>query len=871
MMKRDIAISLMLLLSSVCHAQTNDGNRLKSIEPSSRLQQFMVNVENFANSYPQEKVYLHLDNTGYFMEERIWFKAYVIRDKSLKHSELSKVLYVELINPSGEVVKSEKLKIVNGEADGFIDLNHLLVSGFYEIRAYTSYMLNWGTTAMFSRVLPVLEKPNTDGDYEDRRMDEFGARNRLPDFREKEQEGNKKMNVAFYPEGGHFVTGLENRVAFAVTDEDGAHFETEGYLEMNGRRICGVNTMREGRGVFSCTPGAQRLTLHLTDKKGKEQTFRLPDAEPEGCVICAETIEDDIITVDLLASPQYRRQKMGLLAMHNGQIKRFDEMANIDLGRRIEIRKLALGNGVSQLALIDTLGNILASRMVFVCKNTGVGKINVQLQNEYLKPYGKISLTAQAAPGSHFSLAVRDYHTQVDGWQADLASWLLLSSDLKGYIENANYYVEADDEEHRRAADLLMMVQGWQRYNLSRMGSGESFKLVHPLERSMFFEGAISRKKKIGSEGVDGVSLWATYVTDRNNPTDSIVYEDMYLTDGSGHFQFKAPDFYGERDVVMRPEKDEKLLQFNFRFNRGYEPSTRHIFKNELLPIPIDTPRVWNDWRDPDTLLSLGRREFMLSQVNVRAKYKFNQERYWLNEQNAFNRSSIYYDCAKEYEKLRDKGDKFVDFLKWLEKRNPYFSGNWPHEEEDLRKLSASRSHRVVYPRDGMSYKRRPVVWIVNNMFNCITYAPANMSDNSIMSGLSGYATLPDELGKVKSVYISEENDAWKRFVTIPALEGMNAATVFVYRRSGGSLWESLRKGIRAITLQGFQIPETFKSPNYRVIPSIPDFRRTLYWNPNVKTNEKGLADIVFYNNRDCRQLVISAEGFTKEGLPIVY
>jgi hypothetical protein len=38
-----------------------------------------------------------------------------------------------------------------------------------------------------------------------------------------------------------------------------------------------------------------------------------------------------------------------------------------------------------------------------------------------------------------------------------------------------------------------------------------------------------------------------------------------------------------------------------------------------------------------------------------------------------------------------------------------------------------------------------------------------------------------------------------------------------------------------------------------------------------VKTNEKGLADIVFYNNRDCRQLVISAEGFTKEGLPIVY
>jgi hypothetical protein len=66
------------------------------------------------------------------MEERIWFKAYVIRDYNLQHSELSKVLYVELINPSGEVVKTEKLKIVDGEADGYIDLNHLLVSGFYD-------------------------------------------------------------------------------------------------------------------------------------------------------------------------------------------------------------------------------------------------------------------------------------------------------------------------------------------------------------------------------------------------------------------------------------------------------------------------------------------------------------------------------------------------------------------------------------------------------------------------------------------------------------------------------------------------------------------------------------------------------------------
>ena len=858
-----------MMSSLVCCAQ-NSGSRLKPLEPRSQLQKFVKNVIFFSNSYPQEKVYLHFDNTGYFLEERIWFKAYVVRDDS-RQSNLSKVLYVELVNPSGEVVKSEKLKIVDGEADGYIDLKHLLVSGFYEIRAYTSYMLNWGTTALFSRVFPVLEKPVTEGDYNDRRMDEFSARNRLPDYREKEQEGRKAMNVTFYPEGGHLISGLENRVAFAVTDEDGAHIETEGYLEAGGRRLCDVRTLREGRGVFTCTPETERLTLHLTNSKGNERTFRLPEAEQEGCTICADITAADVINVNILASPKYREQKMGLITMHGGQVKRFDELASIGLEQRITISKTELGNGVSQVALIDSVGRIIANRMVFVCQNPNVRRIDIQLQNGYLKPYGKITLTARTAPNCRFSLAVRDYHSLVDGWQADLASWLLLSSDLKGYIENAKYYVEADDEEHRRAADLLMMVQGWQRYDMSRMGSGEPFKLTYPLERSLFFEGAIRKSKKKGSGSIEGVSLWATYMTARNNPTDSMVYEDMCLTDGSGRFQFKVPDFYGERDVVMRPEKNNKLLQFDFRFNRGYEPSTRHVFKNELLPIPIDTPRVWNDWRDPDTLLSLGKREFMLSQVNVRGKYKFNQERYWLNERNAFNKSSIYYDCVKEYEKLRDKSETFVDFLKWLEKRNPYFYGNWPHEEEDIRKLTAGYSHQTVYPRDGMSYKRRPVVWIVNNMFNCITYAPAKMTENSIISGLSDYSMIPDELRKVKSVYISEEGDAWKRFATIPELEGVNAVTVFVYRNWGGNRWESLRKGIRSITLQGYQIPQTFKTPNYRVVPSIPDFRRTLYWNPNVKTDEKGLADIVFYNNRDCRQLTISAEGFTPDGIPLQY
>jgi hypothetical protein len=129
---------------------------------------------------------------------------------------------------------------------------------------------------------------------------------------------------------------------------------------------------------------------------------------------------------------------------------------------------------------------------------------------------------------------------------------------------------------------------------------------------------------------------------------------------------------------------------------------------------------------------------------------------------------------------------------------------------------------------------------------------------------------LPDELSNVKSVYISEDPETWKQFLTCPELESYHPVTVFVYG-SPGNRWERYRKGIHAITLLGYQSPETFESPDYKVLPALPDFRRTLYWNPNVKVNEKGEARITFYNNRNCRQLVFSAEGFGSDGTPLVY
>ena len=144
-MKRLIYIVFLVLLALPLHAQSEETTRILS---------YIQKAMNFNKVVPQEKVYLHFDNMGYFENETLWFKAYVTRTYDGHASDLSKVLYVELLNPSGDIIKTRKYAIDSlGVSHGELQLDSLLGSGFYEVRAYTRYMTNWGTNAVFSRSL----------------------------------------------------------------------------------------------------------------------------------------------------------------------------------------------------------------------------------------------------------------------------------------------------------------------------------------------------------------------------------------------------------------------------------------------------------------------------------------------------------------------------------------------------------------------------------------------------------------------------------------------------------------------------------------------------------------------------------------------
>lgn len=890
---------------------------------------YMKRAMNFSIACPQEKVYLHFDNTGYFMGETIFFKAYVVNAATQMRTELSQTLYVELVNPEGEVVNTQKVFISDGEGDGSIKLENLYTSGFYEIRAYTRYMLNWDSSTLFSRVMPIFRQPKKEGDYSVMLIDRFSHLKRHPSYREmssdiiskeKTKPGNEdnlltlrilpigKINCHFYPEGGHLVEDLSTRVAFTVNDSEGEYFDCSGtVVDADDNEITSVQTIREGRSVFDIKPTADPLFMRIKTRDGKTHRFQLPEVEYEGLSLSVNTLRDDYITARIAASRALHDHTMGYVLMNQGRIITCDTLTCRD-GILLKFERKLVPPGVNQLTIFDDGGRIFAERLFFVCPPVNDdSKIQVSSSQKMVSACGKVRVNLHARPNSSISFSAMDAATLPNGSVGNAKTWMLLASDIKGYIANPDYYFESDDREHRLNADLLMMVQGWRRYDWSLMIGESQFSHLYPIEDHLYIDGKVLKSN--GREPAEGIELKA-YLYNRAGD----VLSGITTTDSIGNYAFKTPDMGGEWKLIFNTNLFDKPIDTRVCVNRSFSPQARYLSPYETTKLPPLTPNLFNSI--PDSVYDemeqplILKRSRVLPEVKVKAKKRIydNARQAWESEKHGQYYATIYYDCDKELEKIYDRGDEVPVFLDWLYARNPLFEGlgaeryiqsetpsnivrrNDPSITSDLsdnariwntetkfseNKWTISKGNgnfvygtankKTRFIDNGMSYKNRPIVWILNNAFYSVSYL------NSVQFSLNPIRTSPIQdfpftLDEVKSVYLSEDVAAHNNYVISSDLDAYNPVTVFVYTHY---YLPAIHEGARLTHFNAYNTAETFHMDDYSVLPPMEDFRRTIFWEPNVRTDDNGNATVEFFNNSSCRRMYISAEGLDKTGNPI--
>lgn len=529
------------------------GTKANPTLPSS-LEGWKEHLEFFGKNIPQEEVFLHLDNTCYFAGDTLYFKAYVRRSDTGKLTNLSQLLYTELWNQEGYMLERHLVKLKDGQGTGSFVLADSLYGGFYELRAYTRWQLNWGEyqhphtwpaeqwffnkkmakefyrdyEKLYCRIFPLYDKPSEPGVYNH----DMTERPHMRYYRTEVKKAPPVVNL--YPEGGVIVEGTKARVAFEANESDGEHIS--GIMRLYGRGgqlLQEQRTENRGRGTleFDHEPGVTYSCIFTSDSNVVIRQ-RMPQAEESGCAVRADVMEDQLL-LTLQPRGEAANETLGVTVMVGGALHYFQKFRAQDT--QISIPTDSLPTGVAQITVYNAQGRVYSDRLCFVrhqqdIKDAGMHIAGIQTSYE---PFDSIHLSVgnPLAAGSTISLAVRDASTSEYLYDSsNILTEMLLCSQIRGFVEQPHYFFEEDDEEHRRHLDLLLMVQGWRRHNWITMATPGIFRINHPIEKTPVYFGAVYRYVAIGHEGVFG---WG-------NMTDQeIKHYDFARPEGGEWFSLK--------------------------------------------------------------------------------------------------------------------------------------------------------------------------------------------------------------------------------------------------------------------------------------------------------------------------------------------
>lgn len=895
----NILSCLLCMMLSILSLTTAKADALDSLQT---LLQTKVQV--------QEKVYVQTDNNCYFVGDTLWYKAFVLRADNNKPTNMSKLLYVELLSPDGVVVERQRIVVSNkGVTCGQFALQDSLYSGYYEIRAYTRWMLNFNVThrdytlddkhlfynnnmahdffrewnGLYSRVLPIFSKPKQKGNYDGKYM--YGRPKQEVEFVEK-----PKLKVRFYPEGGTLLEGVQNRVAFDICDNDGQALQISGSLD-DGTKL---QPTYMGRGTFLVTPNGQKATFKWNDK---EWTFKLPKSQAEGVALVLDK-----------GKAKWASRGVSVAAyavMCRGKLYLFERTSSTSASLAMD----KLPSGVNELMLLDADAKVLASRLFFVNHDDKVKNVSVKTDKMEYKPFEPISLEVKGAePKMPFAISVRDARTDDTSFDdGNMMTEMLLCSDLKGFVASPAYYFESNDEAHTKALDNLLMVQGWRRYKRVPI-------LRYRPEVTLTYEGSVNKMLGVDMLTLDDVAGLDNKVS---VAADAIKKAEDAVSEG-------AVNMTGESVEASQEESETSLddVDSEIEVEGGYLGVNHGTLKKEVL-VEAEITKDGMTAGGVQKTLNNGRFVFELPPFYGKAvlfvkaynekdsvkksmekgvdKHRFDEESYpdFYVKQDLFfpvfaHSYSWYQTHQPEWRNLL-LDDATLKELSKMENDHTLSTVKVDAKRRSRRDVDFSKPAYVIDAYDLYNEATdRGLSWGVPNMgtfpkIACFTvYGNMNRSrDYNIRAFFDdGYVFYQNFRGLLDNVK-NRSNALVFKNLHLKRLDKFRFYTDYEPRNPEDRHTEALNTEDinmmyqllpydgtrytyrdRRYLFDGFAEPEQFYTPDYsKAKPANKkDYRRTLYWNPNAMPDDEGNFNVTLYNNSRDTRVKTSVAGVTSDG-----
>jgi hypothetical protein len=480
-----------------------------------------------------EKLYVHTDKNFYLAGELMWFKIYNVDGSQYKPASLSKIAYIEILDRENKPVMQAKISLSKGKGNGSFFLPVSINSGNYKVRAYTNWMKNFPASLYFEKPVTIV--------------------NTLKTLTTPAVDTTIRYHAAFFPEGGNLVKDVTSKVAFQVTDRFGKGIDCKGIiLSANNDTLLTFQSLKFGMGHFMYTPTstqADKASIKLPD--GRTITQNLPAAYEQGYVM--QVSEEGADKIKVTVTGKNIPEQPVFLFVHSHQVMQVAEKKSpINGVTTFSIDKNILAEGISNFTIFNAQQQPVCERLYF---RQPMQELSIAATGKNPKygtrkrvafEIGTQQSKAQAGTPANLSLAVY----RLDSLQTinpnSIFSYLWLTSELKGAIESPGYYFSPTEMDVKEAADNLMLVHGWRKFNWEQILNDNRQAFEYAPE----FDGHIiscQLKQTAGIDSTTGMNAWLSI------PGVQLQFYNSKIN-AAGKAYFDVRDYYGQNEIIIQTD-----------------------------------------------------------------------------------------------------------------------------------------------------------------------------------------------------------------------------------------------------------------------------------------------------------------------------
>jgi len=674
-----------------------------------------------------------------------------------------------------------------------------------------------------------------------------------------------QYDVQFLPESGHWLTAVSCIMGIKILDDSGLGINAQGIiLNAEQKKVATFACNHKGMGkvVLPALP-AGNYVAQITFPNGTQKTYPLPPALEEGLILHynPQTSKDSInLSITASEALQQLQQRFMLIGESRGIMCYGALMILKESQIKTVLSRQYFPEGIIHFSLRALNGQVLAERMVYnTATHKPALKLSITPQRKSYNTRDSVALTIMAKDSlnkpvvGNFSLAITDdSQYQRDKWAPNIWNSYYLSSELKGNIEEPDYYFSKDTAA-AQALDNLLLTQGWVRYDQSWLSKKAGF--TFHAEPTFSISGTVKNAFGKGLKQIPIILLASGKTT----------FLKDTVTDEKGRFVFdKFPPFDTLGMVIQARNKRGK----SFNVGIDLDPDT------QILPPSTLAPSSAHSWFvNLDSTLQKRVLDQRLYQKNLRVlHYQANPNTIMLDEVDINAKKVVKgsknlnglgeADQLLNEDELLAQGSKtLLDILQ--EKIKGFHLGFYPRKQGKPEYMVNEKKARLIF--DGVDleffYDKETAIADNNHML-------------FIKSYLEQYTG--NDVKGIEIMYSPKYNSTYNSHFLTPQ-ELMNASPVMgsdpvyieITTRGGKGPFMRNTPGVAHFRPMPFTWPHEFYRPRYThkdQSTGLEDLRSTIHWQPMVITDEQGKATVTFFTSDRPGTYTIQMEGIDNSG-----